>query len=478
MTRLVGFVAPGGARAYFFSGDQYVRYDVAADAVDAGYPKPIAGNWPGLFDRDIDAAAVFPNGKLYVLRGSEYIRFDWDASAADPGYPKPIDGNWPGLFAGVDAVVTWTNGLVYFFQGQHYSRYDPDAGRVDDGYPREIAGSWPGLFTEGIESAMLWPSGSAYFFCGDLYVKYDPATDTVPAGYPAAIAGAWPGLPFAAAPPGGQPAPPGGQLVQTSGGAASALDGIPARALTLDQARGELTRWEGEGSVKLEASPMAGKVSLDGLDPATGQSAAGNVGGVVIRYWGSGAKSGAAPSGGSAPDNLDPRQAVALVRFCRWLKATWGVTELYHAGAGGDPSGARTDCHGQGRALDFVGIKGTWGGTDYTLTVFDDWGRVSTPSTPGGAWVPAGTDSTHFRLDDAPGFEFQRDIYRSIYEFAAGQWQDTSSGPDPAGTPISAIGGRSFIMHPDTHTSAPGTPHGREAHQGHLHLQIGVTGTA
>ena len=70
MTRLVGFIAPGGARAYFFSGDQYVRYDVAADAVDAGYPKPIAVNWPGLFDRDIDAAAVFPNGKLYVFRGS------------------------------------------------------------------------------------------------------------------------------------------------------------------------------------------------------------------------------------------------------------------------------------------------------------------------------------------------------------------------------------------------------------------------
>ena len=144
---------------------------------------------------------------------------------------------------------------------------------------------------------------------------------------------------------------------------------------------------------------------------------------------------------GGAPDNLDPRQAVALVRFCRWLKATWGF-ELYHAGAGGDPGRARTDCHGQGSALDFVGIKGTSGGTDYTLTVFDDWGRVSTrPPQAGPGSRPGRT--RHFRLDDAPGFEFQRDIYRSIYEFAAGQWQDTSSGPDPAGTPISTIGGRS-----------------------------------
>lgn len=472
MARLVGFVAPGGTKAYFFSADQYVRYDVAADSVDAGYPRPIAGAWPGLFDRDIDAAVVFPTGKVYFFRGDQYLRYDWASDQTDPGYPLPINGNWPGLAAPVDAAVTWSTGKVYFFQGQHYSRYDVGADSVDAGYPRVIADGWPGVFTEAIEAALLWPSGYAYFFSSDQYVRFDPTTNTVPAGYPAAIAGAWPGLPFTAVPtqPGGQP--PGG------GGAAGALDAIPARALTADQARGELTRWEAGGSIKLEASSMAGRVSLDGLDPATAQPAAGNVGGVVIRYWGSGAKAGAPPSGGSAPDHLDPRQAVALVRFCRWLSATWGVTELFHAGASGDSSGARTDCHGQGRALDFVGIRGTANGAEYTLTVYDDWGRVSTPSTPGGTWSPAGTDTTHFRLDDAAGFEFQRDVFRSIYEFAAGQWQDTSSGPDPAGTPVSTIGGRSFIMHPDTHTSAPGTPHGREAHQGHLHLQIGVTGTA
>jgi hypothetical protein len=468
MTRLVGLVAPSGAKAYFFSDDQYVRYDVSADAVDPGYPKPIAGNWAGVFTRDIDAAVRLPNGKIYFFSGDQYVRFDWDADQADPGYPKPIAGNWPGMFSPVDAAVTWDSGKVYVFQGQFYLRYDPAISAVDDGYPKPIDGNWPGVFTEGIESVLWWPSGNVYFFAAGQYVKYDPAADSAAPGYPRPIAGSWPGLPIGAAPAGGQ----GGGTPT-----ASALDAIPARALSAADALGELARWKAERTIEYAASGMAGKVDLDGLDPATGAAVAGNVGGVVVRYWGSGFKAGSPPSGGNAPDRLDPRHAVAIIRFCRWLHATWGVTEMYHAGVSADDTGARTDCHGQGRALDFVGVKGTLNGADYLLTVQDDWGGVSTPSTPGGVWTPLGTTATHFRLDDAPGMEFQRDIFRAIYEFGAGQWQDTSSGPDPAGTPT-AIGSPSFVMNPDHHTSSPGQKNGREAHQGHLHFQIGVTGTA
>jgi hypothetical protein len=40
-------VWPNG-KAYFFQGLFYSRYDIKADRVDAGYPRPILNNWPGI----------------------------------------------------------------------------------------------------------------------------------------------------------------------------------------------------------------------------------------------------------------------------------------------------------------------------------------------------------------------------------------------------------------------------------------------
>ncbi|MER6958204.1 hemopexin repeat-containing protein, partial [Streptomyces sp. NPDC000618] len=52
-------------KAYLFDGSTYYRYDIAADKVDPDYPKPIAGNWPGLFTSGVDAGVVWNNGKAY-----------------------------------------------------------------------------------------------------------------------------------------------------------------------------------------------------------------------------------------------------------------------------------------------------------------------------------------------------------------------------------------------------------------------------
>ena len=38
-------------KAYFFKGNQYIRYDITTETTDAGYPKPIAGNWHGSVHR-------------------------------------------------------------------------------------------------------------------------------------------------------------------------------------------------------------------------------------------------------------------------------------------------------------------------------------------------------------------------------------------------------------------------------------------
>ena len=63
---------PNG-KVFFFYGADYVRYDVKADKVDGGYPKPIAGNWAGLFTRDIDAAVEWGNGKVYFFKGDQVL---------------------------------------------------------------------------------------------------------------------------------------------------------------------------------------------------------------------------------------------------------------------------------------------------------------------------------------------------------------------------------------------------------------------
>jgi hypothetical protein len=191
---------PNG-KAYFFRGSQYLRYDPANDSTDPGYPLPIAGNWPGLpadFASGIDAAVLWNNGKAYLFKGSKYVRYDVAADRMDAGYPLPIAGNWPGLGGHkIDAAIRWPNGKAYFFSGSQYLRYDVAADKVDAGYPLPIAGNWPGLpapFTSGVNAAAVWDNGKAYFFNGKTYMRYDVAADKADAGYPASIATNWPGF--------------------------------------------------------------------------------------------------------------------------------------------------------------------------------------------------------------------------------------------------------------------------------------------
>lgn len=241
--------------------------------------------------------------------------------------------------------------------------------------------------------------------------------------------------------------------------------GTPARAMSKQEAFDELLQLVDSGVIKLEGQSDANHVNLDGLDPNTGAAQAGNVAGVIIRFG----------ANATAPDFVDPRNALALVRFCQFLSSQFDVTDLFHLGIGGDASGARTDCHGQGRAVDFAGVARRRGdGSDFELSVLNHWGTVSTALTPGGNWPPGTGAGVSYRLQGQG--TLAEDLFRRVYEFIANEWQDRSTGPDPEGPPTS-IGMGSFIMHPDHPTSAPGTPHGREAHKNHIHMQIGKTET-
>lgn len=96
MLRLTGAME----RCFFFRGGEYIRYDLKTSRADPGYPKPINYlTWPGLVWTDgIDDVVVWGNGKAYFFRGDEYIRYDIKEDKVDPGYPKRIESNtWPGL---------------------------------------------------------------------------------------------------------------------------------------------------------------------------------------------------------------------------------------------------------------------------------------------------------------------------------------------------------------------------------------------
>ena len=93
----------GNGKAYFFKAGQYIRYDLAADRADPGYPKWVDDNtWPGLPALGpIDSAVNAGNGKVYFFSGTNYLRYDIASDSADPGYPRPInDTTWPGVWTG------------------------------------------------------------------------------------------------------------------------------------------------------------------------------------------------------------------------------------------------------------------------------------------------------------------------------------------------------------------------------------------
>jgi hypothetical protein len=132
-------------KAYIFSGNQYIRVDIALDRADSGYPKPLS-LWGLPWTDGIDEAVNWGNGKVYIFKGSQYIRFDIKADRVDEGYPKSLSEWRLPWTDGIDAAVNWGNGKVYIFKGNQYIRFDIKSDRVDEGYPKPINNeTWNGL---------------------------------------------------------------------------------------------------------------------------------------------------------------------------------------------------------------------------------------------------------------------------------------------------------------------------------------------
>src|SRR5262249_46377836 len=134
----------------------------------------------------VDAAVIWPAGKVYFFKGSQYLRYDIASDRVEQD-PMPIIrhwGNWPASW--VDGInggfVMPEQKSAYFFKGSQYLRYAIAADRVLDGYPRSFPGgwgNWPADWNAGIDGGVIWPNGKVYFFKGSSYLRYDLASDRV-----------------------------------------------------------------------------------------------------------------------------------------------------------------------------------------------------------------------------------------------------------------------------------------------------------
>ncbi|MCA9621719.1 MAG: hypothetical protein KC731_22000, partial [Myxococcales bacterium] len=233
---------------------------------------------------------------------------------------------------------------------------------------------------------------------------------------------------------------------------------------------------------------------------------------------------------------LDQRQAVGVTRLCHHLRLFHDIAVIYNVGISGDQG--RADCHGHGLAIDFSGcakaLPGTVLKSEATTTtdvrmgtdfiVFLHWGRVPMWDPKTVAANPADSSKwvrlpdqfpfddltnfetvdpkikkLHYRLDPAPfqpapgttpseleasiagHFAEARVLFRRIYQFFVDEYSDGNDvlGPNaPPDVPTELDGHDGhFIIHPDyaEPNASAGAKSGREAHNNHLHAQLGKT---
>ena len=193
--------------AYFFKGTHYRTFNIEDDTA-VGLSRDIATDWPGLtrFEggaRNIEAAFNNGSGKAYFFKGDEYIRFTVATRTVDAGYPRSIQANWSGLdgFEGgarnLDAAFSDGN-VVYFFKAKEYIRFDLDDDQTDARYPRDISQlTWEGLhiWSGQIDAALQWSNNRVQFFKEGAYLRFDMTLDRASDNYPRLVSrDTWPNL--------------------------------------------------------------------------------------------------------------------------------------------------------------------------------------------------------------------------------------------------------------------------------------------
>ncbi|MDP7249966.1 MAG: hemopexin repeat-containing protein [Planctomycetota bacterium] len=137
----------------FLRGKEYMRINIRTSKAGEGYPKPIEGNWPGLWPDGVDAALNVGKNKVYFFKGDEYVQYNMKSNKVVSG-PKKIKAGWSGVWpTGVDAALNWDGKYIYFFKGEEYLRYNFSSDKVGKGYPKKISEGWKGLPGSNLDAA-------------------------------------------------------------------------------------------------------------------------------------------------------------------------------------------------------------------------------------------------------------------------------------------------------------------------------------
>lgn len=144
-----GVDTPYHGKVVYFKGRHFFTYDKKKKTFDKEM-RHIQGTYgngvpffPGLTLEAIDAAINWGDGTAYFFSGNQYVCYDLVTNRARPGYPKPIKPHWEGLdFERIDAATTWDNRKAFLVRGNQFVRFDMQAYHVDPGYPRRLAGSY------------------------------------------------------------------------------------------------------------------------------------------------------------------------------------------------------------------------------------------------------------------------------------------------------------------------------------------------
>lgn len=146
---------------YIFSGNKYVKYYKKNNSVSD--VRSISKYWDGVnFDKIV--AAVKHKDKIFFFSKDQYIRYDIDDDEADSGYPKKIRGNWPGLLGNGEtlrAALTYDGNTIYFVVGNKYKAYDFNKDQVIS--IRDFTDkSWKNL-SQGFDAGMTYGDKVIFF---------------------------------------------------------------------------------------------------------------------------------------------------------------------------------------------------------------------------------------------------------------------------------------------------------------------------